>query len=278
MTDYEVVALTDLAQMVDAVVLQHAYWGEYAESVVPAHMLFTLSKTGGHVLGVYDEGQMIAVLIGLLATRAKLDERINTENLAFYSKRMVVLPEYRGLGIGEQLKWAQFRLACQQGIKQIIWTYDPLLSRNAHLNLRKLGCICDQYLVDYFGSDDSTGLAQGGISDRFQVVWDVESPSVLARCNHNFSASTLDEYLAQKITVINRLEAVHLAHDTSRLLVEIPLDFPTMLIENPSLATEWRIYTRKLFTQTLSKFRVIDFVRGVYDGRECGFYVIDISK
>lgn len=280
MSAYEIMMLTKLSQMSDVVTLQQTYWGKHTESVVPAHMLFTLAKTGGHVLAVYDSGRMIGVLIGLLSSNAKSDQQITMENLAFYSKRMVVLPEYRGQGIAENLKWRQFVLARQQGIGQIIWTYDPLLSRNAHLNLRKLGCVCEHYLVDYFGSDDSTGLAHGGSSDRFQVLWEVESPSVSARLEGEINAPSLDEYLTQGVMVVNPLQQQPPPeyNDTPRLLVEIPLDFPTLVAQNQALAHQWRSHVRSLFTTIHPEFRVIDFVRGVYDGRACGFYVVDIPK
>ena len=38
-----------------------------------------------------------------------------------------------------------------QGIAIIRWTFDPLLARNAHLNVHKLGAICDRFARNYYG-------------------------------------------------------------------------------------------------------------------------------
>lgn len=81
-----------------------------------------------------------------------------------------VLPAYQGLGIGERLKWAQRDAVLAQGIDLITWTYDPLESANAYLNLRKLGAVCNTYLRNVYGNLTDT-LNNGLATDRFQVDW-----------------------------------------------------------------------------------------------------------
>ena len=39
----------------------------------------------------------------------------------------------------------------QQGLSLITWTYDPLESKNAHLNIMKLGAVCNTYYRDLYG-------------------------------------------------------------------------------------------------------------------------------
>ncbi len=60
--------LQKLEEMHEAVELQKTYWGMDLESVVPAHMLFSLATSGGHVLAAFDGDKMVAVLIGFLGT------------------------------------------------------------------------------------------------------------------------------------------------------------------------------------------------------------------
>ena len=50
-----------------------------------------------------------------------------------------VLPEYVGRGIGEMIKRHQWHWAKENGFDTITWTFDPLVRRNAHFNLVKLG-------------------------------------------------------------------------------------------------------------------------------------------
>ncbi|MBL8145495.1 MAG: GNAT family N-acetyltransferase, partial [Anaerolineae bacterium] len=130
------VRLDELRAMVE---LQHTYWGDDGESVVPAQMLFSLTSHGGHVLAAFDDGQPVGMLIGFIGTDSEVTDRPAMANLQLVSKRMVVLPDHRGSGIGFRLKQAQRDLAMQQGLRLVTWTFDPVMALNAHLNIRKLG-------------------------------------------------------------------------------------------------------------------------------------------
>ncbi len=96
--------LQKLGEMYEAVELQKTYWGVDLESVVPAHMLFSLATAGGHVLAAFDGDKMVAVLIGFLGTDVQELNRPAMANLRIVSKRMIVLPEYRGQGCRLQTK------------------------------------------------------------------------------------------------------------------------------------------------------------------------------
>lgn len=50
-------------------------------------------------------------------------------------------PAYQNCGIGYCFKLTQREAAVAQGVDLITWTFDPLASLNARLNLYKLGCI-----------------------------------------------------------------------------------------------------------------------------------------
>src|SRR5258708_30988204 len=43
--------------------------------------------------------------------------------------------------VGFALKRAQWQMVRHQSLDHITWTYDPLLSRNAYLNVAKLGAV-----------------------------------------------------------------------------------------------------------------------------------------
>lgn len=112
-------ALRHLDEMYAAVELQQGYWGSDVESIVPAHMLYSLAENGGHVLAAFDNTRLIGVLIGFLGTNIEESHRPAMANLHIASKRMVVLPEYRNQGVGYRLKLAQRDLAIQQKIQLI---------------------------------------------------------------------------------------------------------------------------------------------------------------
>ena len=83
-------------------------------------------------------------------------------------------------GMGFALKRAQWQMVRYQGIDRITWTFDPLLSRNAWLNITRLGAVCNTYLRDFYGKMADV-LNQGLPTDRFDVDWWVNSQRVNRR-------------------------------------------------------------------------------------------------
>ena len=61
------------------------------------------------------------------------------------------------------------------GISLMEWTFDPLQILNAHLNLRCLGAIVEEYQLDVYGESHST-LHRGNPTDRFLAQWWMRSP------------------------------------------------------------------------------------------------------
>ena len=64
-----------------------------------------------------------------------------------------VLPEYQSHGLGRLLKQHQREWAFARDVGHITWTFDPLVARNAHFNLRVLGTRVTEYLVNHYGPD-----------------------------------------------------------------------------------------------------------------------------
>jgi predicted GNAT superfamily acetyltransferase len=190
-------------EMKMAVDLQRTYWGDSIESVVPAHMLFSMASHGGHVIGAFDGELLVGVLIDFLGTAENEPYRPAMANLQLVSKRMLVLPEYRGQGVGYKLKKRQREYAMRQGIRLISWTFDPLLAANAHLNIRKLGAICTTYLEDYYGVGDEGGLSILGSSDRLLAEWWVTNRRVEERLNGTRGDIRLEQYLEALTPIAN---------------------------------------------------------------------------
>lgn len=282
MSTIRIKPLLSLQEMRDAVELQKIYWGNDIESVVPAHMLFSIVNTGGHVLAALDDDRIVGVLIGLIGI--DIYTQSESSELVIASKRMVVLPEYRSQGIGQKLKSSQRDAAIKQGIRLVSWTFDPLLATNANLNLHKLGGISRTYLEDYYGKDDSTGLATLGYSDRLSVEWWVSSQHVEEKLKGNASTLTLDSLLENGSVIIN--PSISSANsllpgkiiDGSKAeiqLVEIPLDYPSMVQNDPNIAIAWREQTRSIFRNLIeSGYILVDFIRGRYEGRDRACYVL----
>lgn len=284
MATIEIRPLYNLTEMKAAVELQKIYWGEDLESVIPAHMLFSLATNGGHVLAAFDGERMVGVLIGFLGTNMEEQDRPAMANLHFVSKRMVILPEYRGQGIGYKLKLAQRSLAMRQGVRLVVWTFDPLLAANAHLNVRKLGGISYRYLENYYGTSDDGGLAKLGSSDRLQVEWWVTNRRVEERITGTRGDLSLKQYLDAYTPIVNPAEfnddlprpaATFSRPSGALVLVEIPAQYELMMERDPQLAQTWRSHTRDVFKMLFSMgFVVTDFMRETFEGRDRAFYLL----
>ncbi len=284
--DIRIRALTTMPELDQVVDLQRSYWGERADDLVPAHMLFSLAHYGGHVLGAFDGDKLIGASIGFLGTNADdADTRPAMANLLIMSKRLIVHPEYRGFGVGFQLKLAQRRLAMRQGVRLVTWTFDPMYAPNAHLNFHKLGGVSDRYIPNYYGEQESESRLK---ADRLVVDWWVTHRRVEERIRGQRADLTLKLYLDSHAQLVNPAvwDAEGLPHppETGTLpqgafaLVELPMNFGEIERKDEALAAQWRAHIREVLGHLLSvKFVVTDFVIADYEGRRRGFYVLSFD-
>ena len=180
MKDLSIRSLNTYDEIQTIMPLQRATWGkEEAGGLVPAQMLIHLVRYGGHVLAAYYQDQLAGFIIGYLG--------MQSGQIVMASKRMVVKPAFRNLGIATQLKLAQRELAIEQDVPLITWTFTPTLSLNAHFNLNKLGGISRKYDVNVYGTD--TPLSVMGTSDRLIVEYWVNSERVRDRVIRPFTSN-----------------------------------------------------------------------------------------
>lgn len=288
MSTYPIRPLITMADMQQAEELQRLVWDDKS-TVIYTHMLLSLARNGGGLLGAFDGDRLIGVVISFLGLESPDAERPAMANLKLVSQRMAVRPEYRDSGIGYELKLAQRQYAVHQGIRLVTWTYDPLISRNAHLNIRKLGAIVREYLRDYYGTDDSPLTTQGS-SDRLFVEWWVTNNRVEQRVDHKRPGLTLDQYLSGGISILNPAQPAMRGYlkpadqwqspTGSLALVEIPDNIYDIRDDDPDLAIAWRLHSRDIFEALLGPngYVITDLVRGEYEGRMHTYYVLSHSE
>lgn len=263
-------ALSTMDEMRALEDLQRQVWPGSDLDIVPAHLLVTIEHNGGVVLGAHLEGRLVGFVLGFLGVDAASPNRVAMARLKHCSHMLGVHPEFRDRGIGFQLKLAQRRLVTGQGIRLVTWTYDPLHSRNAHLNIRRLGALCDRYVEDAYGRMRDE-LNQGVPSDRFDVDWWVTSTRAESRIEAKRPPLDLANFLAAGAVKLNpsKLGAGDLpipaaetaGMDGNLLLVEIPPDFEQIKAADRALALDWRIHTREIFQRAFDDgYLVTDFV------------------
>lgn len=151
-------------EFIACVDLQRDIWGHGFSDVVPLSMLQITAKMKGIVTGAFGPGgTLYGFVYGVTGIRYG--------ELAHWSHMLAVRPGARDQGIGRRLKLAQRQELRAAGVRTMYWTYDPLVARNAHLNLNLLGATVDEFVQDMYGESDSE-LHQLG-TDRFIVKWDL---------------------------------------------------------------------------------------------------------
>jgi predicted GNAT superfamily acetyltransferase len=152
--------------------LQEAVWKFNKADIIPSRFMRIVCKHGGFAMGAFDGDLMIGFVFGVAA--------IHYGRPSQHSHMMAVLPEYRDHNIGFKLKTAQREEAMSRNIDLITWAFDPLQSRNAHLNINKLGVIACSYDINLYGEETSSKLHSGLGTDRFLAEWWLVSDNVKA--------------------------------------------------------------------------------------------------
>ena len=273
--------------------MQRQIWLGSELDVVPLHMLTTVAHNGGLVLGAFHGDKLVGFLMGFLGTDEGQLNRPALARLKHCSHMMGVRPEYQGQHVGYQLKLAQRDFVSVQGVRLITWTYDPLESRNAHLNIAKLGAVCHTYLPRVYG-DMRDGLNAGVDSDRFQVDWWITSPRVKERMFGQREPLVLSSFTSAGADILNPSVASVASQPSSAggdglprpaeqwrapegtlALIEIPTNMQAIKSGDLPLARAWRSQTRSLFEQAFATgYWVTDFFHEPVAGRVRSFYAL----
>ena len=144
--------------------IMRATWG--AEGLMPPEMIVALAEAGNVPYAAFDGDTMVGYVLGW----AGVDPQ---DGLHMHSHMLAALPERRHRGVGTALKLAQRAQCLDQGVHLVRWTFDPLIARNAWLNLGKLGAVADRFRRDFYG-EMSDALNAGDRSDRLVVCWDLD--------------------------------------------------------------------------------------------------------
>ena len=268
--------------------VQREVWASSEVDIVPAHILRAIRSHGGVLIGAFDGERLVGFVLGFLGADSQSPDRVAMARLEHYSHELGVLPAYRGRGIGYALKLAQREYVIKQGIRLVTWTYDPLLSLNARLNIRQLGAVCERYLPNAYG-EMRDALNSGLASDRFEVDWWVTSHRVEARLGGERKPLDLAHFLSVGAEKINpaTLGDDDLLHPAQELfyptgtfaLVEIPADFNNLRAQDPGLADAWRTQTREIFVRVFEQgYLVTDFVHLQGETFPRSYYILSYGE
>src|SRR5690606_23168912 len=146
--------------------LQRETWGADFEECVPAAILKVSGRIGGVTAGALDgAGGLLGFVFGLTG--------LDGGRLVHWSHMLAVRAEWRDRGRGRRRRLYQREAVARLGAEAIYWTFDPLVARNAHLNLNRLGARVVEYVEDMYGPTGSH-LHAGLGTDRLVIAWPVQ--------------------------------------------------------------------------------------------------------
>ena len=241
--------------------LQRETWGEDFVDVVPATILMVSQRVGGVSAGAFDaDGRLLGFVFGISGIRGG--------ELVHWSDMLAVRPEARGTGLGKRLKHFQRRQLLERGIRRMLWTYDPLVARNANLNLNGLGARPVEYVADMYG-DTRSALHAGLDTDRLIVEWrlDEAGPAGTEPEAGNGSPGSMPGLEgpgtaagAAPIVDAEWLRRERPLPTGPRVRVAAPADIDGLKASDPACARAWQQAQRRAFTWYLANgYRVSGF-------------------
>jgi predicted GNAT superfamily acetyltransferase len=267
--------------------VEREVWGLSDLDTTPLTLSIATKEAGSIWVGAFDGAKLAGFAFGFLGTEHG--------QLIVHSHMLAVREPYRNSRLGYKLKLAQrertLALRVDDGrsnevrITEMTWTFDPLQSRNAHLNFAKLGVVSESYKVDFYGPETSSVLHRKG-TDRLWITWPLASRRVQERLQGKDNrAEVLDtlstltplvQFNGDGKPVCTDLAA---AVNRQRIAIEIPSDIGPVEKKDPALAREWRLQTRWAFTEALQAgFFVAEFCRTVRGQQGPGVYLLEKAK
>ena len=265
-------ALSSHADYQACLELQRETWGATFSEVVPTAILKVSQRIGGVTAGAFDaNGRMLGFVFGMTG--------VERGRLVHWSDMLAVRPEARNLGLGRRLKEYQRDTVLPLGVEVIYWTYDPLVARNAHLNLNRLGAHAAEYVPDMYGPQTDSALHRGLGTDRFVVAWPIAGKAA-ADAPPPLTIGPQEALDAPLLNSGAPVMARDFAEDLFRapvLRIEIPADIGRIQDESLERAAAWRADTRAAFLAAMQRsYRVTGLVREVSTDR-C-FYVLSHER
>lgn len=168
----ECTSIEDFQQCIE---LERTVWNDADIGIMPIRLYMISKACNAPTIGAFEaSGTSAGKLVGFVHTMIALRDN----HVLYHSHLAAVLEDWRHKDIGYKIKLAQREHALKAGVPLIVWTFDPLQSRNAHFNLNKLGAIIRRYAVNYYGEGLSTVFDSNVPSDRVFAEWWVSSPYV----------------------------------------------------------------------------------------------------
>ena len=253
--------------------VHRAVWGD--EGAVPTTLQRALQDNGGLVLGAFADIHLAGFAISLLGW--------DGTSLYHYSHVTAVRPEYQNHHLGLRLKTFQREEVQKLGLAEIRWTYDPLQSRNARLNVRLLGGAPDRYYIHYYGQLPDL-LNRELETDRVRLRWEIATARVEERVAGKYPSAEEDhDRWKRSVPIIETEVGEHGLRRPTAVAepsgepahLEIPFDLNSVREHDPETLRPWRHAVRDGFRAAFdANYRVDDFAVITAEHERRSFYFL----
>jgi len=193
-------------------------WAMDAGTEITPNLLQAMVHSGSYLSGAFIDNKIVGAAFAFPAAN---------NGLHLHSHMTAVLDEYRDQGVGYALKIDQWNWAKKHKYSHLSWTFDPLVRRNARLNIVKLGVDISAYYPNFYGVM-LDALNSGDESDRLMVSWSTD----------------IDEPKARELITHPKPDEI---------LIEIPEDIVAIRSKNQSESMKWRRLVRDQFLAAFEK-------------------------
>lgn len=212
-------------------------WPTDEGTQITANLLQAMVHNGAYVSGVFYDTEVIGAAFAFPG----LDSHARPH---LHSHMAAVKEKYRNRNIGSALKWHQRAWALENGFETITWTFDPLVRRNARLNLVKLGVQVFDYFADFYG-DLPDALNAGDPTDRVIARWDLVSDRVISAAK-NVNLEMSPDGIPVALANANEKPVKHAVPEVAEtVIVYLPTDIIDLRTENAARAWDWRLAVRE---------------------------------
>lgn len=222
-----------------------AVWPGEGTQVTP-NLLRAITYSGGYASVAHADGAPIGAALAIVGVR-------NGVTL-LHSHMAAVLETERNRSIGTALKLHQRAWALDHGFEVIAWTFDPLVRRNAKLNLVKLGTEVSGYEIDFYG-EMLDEINAGDRSDRLYVWWELESSRADAAADGKYDVLDARELRADGFedALVDHGGEPHVIDTPAHaLLVAMPDDIVVIRGSDQARALRWRMALRGVLEPRLN--------------------------
>lgn len=223
--------VTDIAGTADVVGLFARIWGRSANPPVTTELLRAFSKAGNYVAGAFEADRLVGACVAFFHEPA---------GNALHSHIAGVAGVAAGRGVGLALKLHQRAWALRRDVTDIVWTFDPLVARNAYFNLAKLGARPVEYLPNFYGTM-ADAINGDEDSDRLLVRWRLRDYAGGAPAGVPAGA-------VAALSVADDGSPLPGPLDAALCLVAVPRDIEALRTADPALARRWRVAVRDVLT------------------------------